>query len=145
MRIFLFYCLLWWKVSIKRYTPEIFYSWKMRFILSAHPMNSFTNYFHLLSCISELTLVTTVRPPSEAQSSLCGSQPAPDTRTSRSQPPSEATTSRMSPTANLQSITVSSWQGLNGWSVNRTSRNYIMPGDRTQNACPHCAAHCSNV
>ena len=63
---------------------------------------------------------------------------APDTRTSRSQPPSEATTSRMSPTANLQSITVSSWQGLNGWSVNGTLRNFIMAGDRTQNACPHC-------
>ena len=67
MKIFLYYCLLWWKVSIKRYTPEISYSWGMRFILSAYPMNSFTNYFHLLSCISELTLVTacpsTIRGP----------------------------------------------------------------------------------
>ena len=107
----IFYCLLWWKASIKKYTPEIFNFWKMRFILSAHPMNSFTNYFHLLSCISELTLVTTVRPPSEAQSSLCGTQPAPDTRTSSRQPPSEAPTPRMSPTANLQSITASSWPG----------------------------------
>ena len=44
-------------------------------------------------------------------SSLCGTQPAPDTRTSSRQPPSEAPTPRMSPTANPQSITASSWPG----------------------------------